>query len=89
MFTFNPWIFTDGSIFKLGLDTKDFFISVLGIFLILGINAIQSYKSVRFELSKQNLIFRWSLYLIAVVSILVFGMYGPKFDVQKFIYFQF
>lgn len=89
MMTFNPWIFTDGSIFELGLDSKDFFIAILGIFIVLAVNAIQSFKSLPLELSKQNLIFRWSVYLTAVVSILIFGMYGTAFDVQKFIYFQF
>ena len=89
MMTFNPWVFTDGSIYKLGLDSKDFFIAMIGIVVVLGINAIQSCKSLRFELSKQNLVFRWSIYIISIASILVFGMYGPAFDVQKFIYFQF
>ncbi|MCB2296266.1 MBOAT family O-acyltransferase [Clostridium tagluense] len=89
MMTFNPWVFTDGSIFKLGLDEKDFLISVIGIFIVLAINAIQSCKNLRLELAKQNLIFKWSLYLVTIISILVFGMYGPTFDVQKFIYFQF
>lgn len=89
MMTFNPWVLTDGSIFKLGLDPKDFLISVLGIFIILAINAMQSCKNLGFELAKQNIILRWSLYLIAITSVLVFGMYGPAFDVQKFIYSQF
>ncbi|MCB2289317.1 MBOAT family protein [Clostridium sp. CS001] len=89
MMTFNPWIFTDGSIFKLGLDSKDFFVAILGIVIVIAVNAIQSFKSLPLELSKQNLIFRWSVYLTAVVSILIFGMYGTAFDVQKFIYFQF
>lgn len=89
MMTFNPWIFTDGSIFKLGLDSKDFFIAILGIVIVLVVNAAQSFKSLPLELSKQNVIFRWSVYLTAVVSILIFGMYGTAFDVQKFIYFQF
>lgn len=89
MMTFNPWVFTDGSIYKLGLDSKEFFISILGIVIVLAINAMQSCKSLRFELAKQNIIFRWSVYVITVVAILVFGMYGPAFDVQKFIYTQF
>ena len=89
MMTFNPWIFTDGSIFKLGLDSKDFFISILGIVIVIAVNAIQTFKSLPLELSKQNLIFRWCVYITIVTAILVFGMYGQAFDVQQFMYFQF
>lgn len=89
MMTFNPWVFTDGSIFKLGLDSKDFFISILGIVIVIAVNAIQSFKSLPLELSKQNLVFRWVVYITVLTSILVFGMYGQAFDVQQFMYFQF
>ena len=38
-FYFNPWIFTDGSIYKLGLDAKEFTVAILSI----GIIFIRSY----------------------------------------------
>jgi alginate O-acetyltransferase complex protein AlgI len=89
IFYFNPWVFLDGSIFKLGLDSKDFFIAILGIILVLIIDMLQKIKNLRIQLSKQNIIFRWSIYLAAIVVILVLGMYGPGYNIQQFIYSRF
>lgn len=89
MIYFNPWIFTDSSIYKLGLDEKEFTLAVLGIIIVLIANILQTTKSLRIELSKQNTVFRWAIYLITVTSILIFGIYGPGYNVQQFIYFQF
>ncbi|WP_282433001.1 MBOAT family O-acyltransferase [Desulfosporosinus sp. Sb-LF] len=89
MFYFNPWIFIDGSIFKLGLDQKDFSISILCVGVVLVVNMMQRTRNLRSELSKQNIVFRWSVYLTTVVIILIFGIYGPRFNPQQFIYLQF
>ena len=35
------------------------------------------------------LLLRWSLCLVLIVSIFVFGMYGPGFDASNFIYVDF
>ena len=88
-FYFNPWIFIDGSIFKVGLDSKDFLISIIGIALVLTVDRMQKTKGIRIKLSKQNISFRWGMYLVTIVSILVFGMYGPGYSMQQFIYSQF
>jgi len=50
---------------------------------------MQKTKNLRTQLSKQNTMFRWGTYLIAVVVILVFGMYGPGYSMKQFIYSQF
>lgn len=89
MMYFNPWIFTNGSIYKLGLDQMDFSIAILSVSVILIVNMTQRTRSVRSELFKQNTLFRWSVYLTTVVIILIFGMYGPGFSAQQFIYTQF
>jgi len=88
-FYFNPWIFLNGSIFKLGLDSKDFLIAMLGIVLVIIVDLMQRKMSLRSKLSKQNILFRWTMYFAAVLVILVFGMYGPAFSMQQFIYSQF
>lgn len=89
MIYFNPEIFTNGSVYKLGLEPLDFLVAILGIGLVLGENMMQRTKRLTSELSKRNIVFRWSAYLTAVVIILIFGMYGPGYDPQQFIYFQF
>lgn len=89
MFYFNPWIFYSGDIYKLGLDSKDFKVAVLGIIMVLIVNYIQRTKSARIELSKQNIGFRWIIYFAAIIFIIIFGVYGPGYSKQEFIYFQF
>lgn len=89
MFYFNPWIFTSGSIYKLGLDQKDFKMSILGILIVFIIDNIARNKDVRVELSNQNIVFRWAIYLSAICFILILGIYGAGYDANQFIYFQF
>jgi hypothetical protein len=43
----------------------------------------------REALSRQQLWFRWLVYLAAVFAVLLLGVYGPGFEASAFIYFQF
>lgn len=88
-FYFNPWILINGSIFELGLGSKDFLIAIIGIVIVISVDMMQRTKNLRIQLSKQNIIFRWGIYLVTAVAILVFGMYGPGYSMQQFIYSQF
>ncbi|MBR1471709.1 MAG: MBOAT family protein [Lachnospiraceae bacterium] len=45
--------------------------------------------SVREVLAAQNLVFRWIVYLILLYAVLIFGMYGPGFVTNQFIYQNF
>ena len=40
-------------------------------------------------LFEQNVWFEWLVVISLIVMIFVFGKYGPAFDPQQFIYFQF
>jgi len=89
IFYFNPWVLLNGSIFELGLDSKDFSISIIGIVLVITIDILRRTKNLRIQLSKQNMIFRWVTYVSAVTVILILGLYGPGYSMQQFIYSQF
>ena len=71
-FYFNPWIFLNGSIFKLGLDSKDFLISIIGIVLVIIVDLMHRKINLRIQLSKQNIIFRWAIYISCSSSYLNF-----------------
>lgn len=88
-FYFNPWIFTDGSLYKLGLDGKDFTIALVSIEIVFIVDLLQRRKDVKLLLFNQNLIFRWMIYIVFVVGLLIFGVYGPAYSQQQFIYMQF
>ena len=87
---FNPWIFFDGRIYKLGVDEKDFRVLILGLIVLL-IADILNEKKIEFRtfLSKQEIWFRWLFYIVAILVILLLGVYGPAYQTSDFIYFQF
>ena len=46
----------------------------------------ESGIKVREALAKQNLYFRWVIYLCALFSLILFGVYGLNYDAADFIY---
>lgn len=88
--THNWWIFFDNSLFSLGLDWKDFMVLIFAILILLFADFCK-YKKIRIRkvILNQELWFRWSFYIVVIMAILVFGIYGPGYDASSFIYFQF
>lgn len=87
---FNPWIFFDNSIYKLGLEQKDFSLVLISIVLLF-IVSLCEYNNIqlRKKLSEQNIVFRWIIYFIAIFSIIILGIYGNEYNASNFIYMQF
>lgn len=89
--SFNPWIFVDGTLFKLGLDAKDFFVLIFALLIVLFVEigehgGKEKAVSMRKRVAGQNIAFRWLVYLGLVFSVLIFGMYGEGFKASDFIY---
>ncbi len=82
----NPWILFDGSLYKLGLDRKDFEVLVISLFALLLVSAMNEKKPVRERLSGQNIVFRWIIVFSLLLGTIVFGMYGQGFNAADFIY---
>ena len=83
----NPWIFVDGSLFKLGLDGPDFFVALFSLGILLLVSVLQEKgKSVRQRLAEQNLVFRWVVLSALILECLIWGMYGLEYDTKAFIY---
>ena len=40
----------------------------------------------RDKLAEQNLLFRWGIVVLLFVVVLIFGVYGPGYEAQSFIY---
>ena len=86
----NPWIFFDNSLYDMGLDRKDFWVLCFSVMILWVVSFMQERGiKIREELAKQNLVFRWIIYLIAIFGILTFGVYGSNYDASQFIYFRF
>ena len=80
----------DGTLFTLGLNSKNFTVALLAIGILWLVDLYRANKgSVRRWLDRQNLVFRWSAYYFIIFAIIIFGIYGLGYDASAFIYFQF
>ena len=82
----NPWVFTDGTLYKFGLEQKSVELMAAAILLFGGISILQQRVSVREKIAEQNLLFRWGLYFAAIFAVLIFGIYGVGYDAAAFVY---
>lgn len=92
MFTrFNPWVLFDSSLFRYGIDQKEWGILAAALLILLVVDLLRYVKKINFGdfLVKQNLWFQYMVLFLLIVSILIYGEYGINFDSNQFIYFQF
>ena len=92
--TFMRWkditFLTDGTLLNLGLSTANWFVLCAFLLLLLWVDIRHERKvSLRAAIDRQPLVFRWAIYIAAVLLILIFGYYGPEYDASAFIYAQF
>jgi len=88
--TYNPWVLFDQSLYNCGLDRINVLILLAAILILLIVDVLHERKyKIRDFIDRQNTPARLLIYYLAVMIILVFGVYGSKFDINKFIYFQF
>ena len=87
---FNLMSLFNGSLFRLGLNKKEFLFMIISI-IILIISDFIKWKgfSVREWVYKRKIWFRWTFYLVSILAVLIFGIWGPSFNESAFIYFQF
>ncbi|WP_290574662.1 MBOAT family O-acyltransferase [Leeuwenhoekiella sp.] len=78
----------NGELYKLGLTSGQIWLSVFFIGIMLLVEYYNSFVANPISLLlKQHIVFRWSVYLILILTTLIFGAYGG--EQQQFIYFQF
>ena len=86
-----PWKLFDGSIYTLGLDRVEMDILFVALVMLLLVDLVQyrTKQTIDIILMEQNVWFEWLMIIFTIVMIFVYGEYGPVFDAQQFIYFQF
>lgn len=85
-----PWVLTDGSLYLYGLSQKSFMLLLIWIGILFVVDILHEKQiSIRSEIDKEPLFIRWSIYLSAVYSVLLFGIYGIGYDASSFIYMNF
>ena len=86
----NPWVLFDGSLFHIGLDSKDWNILIVALALLLSVDMLRTkQKSLPEKFVRQNLVFRWLVIFAGIFAVLIFGIYGADYNAAQFIYFQF
>lgn len=85
----NPWILFDGSLFGMGLGTKDFMIVTASIFLFLLIDRLRGSFALRDWLQEQNILFRVLVYACFGLLLVKLSLHGLSDTAFPFIYFQF
>lgn len=87
----DPWIFFNGRIYNFSLDRIDMNILIFSIVMLFLVDLVKKINNQTIDefLIKQNVWFRWIIIIVLIWMIFIFGIYGPAFDPQQFIYFQF
>ncbi|MBR1692754.1 MAG: MBOAT family protein [Lachnospiraceae bacterium] len=87
---YDPTFLVDGSLEALGLDHYHWLLVLLFIGILLFADYLhEKGVNIREGIARQHIVFRWLLFYGAVISLLVFGMYGPVYDSVSFIYEKF
>ena len=86
----DPWMLVDGTLFGLGLNGWELAVLLGALLVLLAVDAARERGlPLRRMVTAQPLPLRWLVYYAAVLSLLVFGIWGPQYDAAAFLYFQF
>lgn len=79
----------DRSLLTMGLDLYDWRLLAAAGCIWLFVDILREKGGLYARLLRQNLLFRYLLFLFGLFGILVFGVYGTDLSVGSFLYFQF
>ena len=67
----------NGELLNLGLDIKDLVVVLVFTIVILIVSILKEKGiNIREKIAKRNIVLRWTIYLILIISVIVFGAYG-------------
>jgi hypothetical protein len=76
--------------YKFGLDMYDVTIVIVGLLIVLAISILKEKNiNVREEISKKNIVIRWIIFNLLILSIIILGAYGPGYAPVDPIYADF
>ncbi|MCM1156744.1 MAG: MBOAT family protein [Roseburia sp.] len=86
-----PWMLFNGGLFTLGLNRVEMNILLISVLLLFLVDLVRMKQQLTIDafLLRQNLWFTWIAMIGLICFIFIYGTYGPAFDSQSFIYFQF
>ena len=84
---FNPWVLSGTYLFSLGLSQNECGILMISVLLLVGSSLLQE-KGYKIGESMMNLhvVFRYVIYLVGILIVMIYGTYGFGFNASDFIY---
>lgn len=76
-------------LFSMGLNPANYIVLVIALIILLVVDLLQETGSVRERIEKRAIYIRWGIYILAFLAVLLFGIYGPGYDQNQFVYMQF
>ena len=74
----------------IGIAVLILIVLILFVFIAVKVDILHEKQiKIRECIQKQHIIIRWTIYLGAIFSILLFGVYGIGYDAKSFIYMNF
>lgn len=85
------WLIFNDGLYTLGLDRTEITILLFSVLSLLIVDLIRFKLGMTIDkfLFTQNTWFEWLVIIMLLLMIITFGKYGPTFEPQQFIYFQF
>lgn len=87
IFSFPPSMSTE--LLTFGLNKSNYLLLAVALVILFVVDVMQERFSVREWVEKKPIVVRWTLYLGAILFVIVFGMYGPGYNQSQFVYMQF
>ena len=86
--SFAWWSVFDGSMFIKGFSFAQIVFMMMNLILITVIDYLKTKRTVCVENSILNahIVLRWSIYMLLIFDILLFGVYGKGYDLSGFLY---
>jgi D-alanyl-lipoteichoic acid acyltransferase DltB (MBOAT superfamily) len=80
----------DGTLYEYGISERAFGVLILFIALLIVVDVCK-YKSIDVGLwvRQRFLLYRWGIWIIGILCVLIFGIYGIGYDASDFIYMKF
>ena len=90
IFTYNPWVLSDGTLLRLGWDEKDACVAIIALLILWRVSVLQEKGvQIRQSVARWILPVRWAFYLGAIFAVLIFGVYGTGFVSSTFVYMNY
>lgn len=83
----NPHVLVDGTLYNYGLDIKNYYLMIACIIIVIIVDVMHNKGvKIRDSLMQKDIVFRFTVYYIALFAIIILGIYGSEYSSASFIY---